>query len=100
MSHKCMEMGVAVVSITLAQVSDLTADPLNTIGKYGLTLGLIVFFIWRDWQRERDLTDRIRKLETYQRDVLAKIAVSSNAALHEVADTIKGCPARGPMKGE
>jgi hypothetical protein len=37
---------------------------------FGPLVGIILFFIWRDWKREEGLVDRVRKLEDFNTNVL------------------------------
>jgi hypothetical protein len=45
--------------------------------QYGPLVGLVVFFIWRDWKREEQLTDRIVKLENENKDILLPLVQKS-----------------------
>lgn len=45
-------------------------DILHVLREFGPLIGVVVFFIWRDWKRESSLSDRIVALEEQQRDVL------------------------------
>lgn len=57
---------------------------------YGIPLGLVIFFVWRDWQREKGLTARINQLQDYQKSRLETIAINSTAAITAVIDICKG----------
>ena len=42
--------------------------------QYGLQLAVIAFFIWRDWQREKELNERDRTREEFvQRSMMAAL---------------------------
>lgn len=46
---------------------------IRIIGEYGLPIALVVFFIWRDWKREKDMTLRIRTLEDEVRTIYREL---------------------------
>ena len=39
------------------------ADLLAVLKDFGPAMGVILFFIWRDWKREENLVDRVKQLE-------------------------------------
>lgn len=49
---------------------------------YGVQVAVILFFIWRDWQREHSMTARLRDIEDFQRNALAGI-IERQAGLHQ-----------------
>ena len=49
--------------------------------KFGPLIGVILFFIWRDWKREEQLTKRVDTLETYQMDVLSSLVSNTTTAI-------------------
>lgn len=64
--------------------------PWIEILKYaGPALGIIIFFIYRDWQREIKLTSRIETLEQYQRDILEQLVEKSTVALTQSTECLK-----------
>jgi len=40
---------------------------------FGPVIGIILFFIWRDWKREDRLVDRVEALEKYQQTTLENL---------------------------
>ena len=40
---------------------------------FGPLVGIVLFFIWRDWRREQNLFERVQKLEDYNTKTLANI---------------------------
>ena len=40
---------------------------------FGPLVGVVIFFIWRDWKREENLVERVQKLEDFNTEVLANI---------------------------
>lgn len=64
--------------------------PWATILKeYGPLILVIVFFIYRDWQREIQLSRRIENLETYQKDVLKSLVEKTTVALVHSTECLK-----------
>lgn len=47
---------------------------LDLLRDFGPLIGVILFFIWRDWQREENLSSRVEKLEKYQQEVLTDLS--------------------------
>jgi len=43
---------------------------ISVLQEFGPLAGVVLWFIWRDWQREDRLTSRIEKLEDEQRSIL------------------------------
>jgi hypothetical protein len=40
---------------------------------FGPLVGIVLFFIWRDWRREQNLFERVQKLEDFNTEVLTSI---------------------------
>ncbi|MFA5345381.1 MAG: hypothetical protein WC315_03825 [Candidatus Omnitrophota bacterium] len=59
---------------------------LKDVGPF---IGIIIFFVWRDWRREEKLYDRVEKLETYQKDILESLVEKSTMALTQSSECIK-----------
>lgn len=55
----------------------------------GPVMAVIFFFIWRDWRREASLSDRIEKLEDYQKATLVQLVEKGTAALVQSSEVIK-----------
>jgi hypothetical protein len=47
------------------------SDLLAVLKDFGPLIGVILFFIWRDWKREEDLVERVKQLEDAYTAVLA-----------------------------
>lgn len=56
---------------------------------FGPVLGVILFFIWRDWQREDKLQTRVAKLEEYQQGTLLKLVTDTTVALTQNSEFLK-----------
>lgn len=61
----------------------------------GVPAALILFFVWRDYKREerhvrreKNLVERLTKVEDFQRDKLEGLAVRSTTALEDSARTM------------
>lgn len=52
-------------------------DYLELLKDFGPMIGVILFFIWRDWKREDMLQSRVQALENYQQEVLASLVKES-----------------------
>jgi len=60
----------------------------NLISNFGPLVGIVLFFIWRDWKREDALSARVEKLEDYQRDTLLNLVERSTTALAQNAECL------------
>ena len=47
---------------------------------FGPLVGIVLFFIWRDWRREENLVERVKTLETFNTEVLTEM-VKNNATI-------------------
>ena len=47
---------------------------------FGPLVGIVLFFIWRDWRREEGLVNRVKTLEEFNNTVLVEL-VKENAAV-------------------
>ena len=56
---------------------------------FGPIIGVILFFIWRDWKREDKLQDRVTRLETYQQETLVKLVTDTTKALAQNTEFLK-----------
>ena len=61
----------------------------NLLSQYGPLVGVVLFFIWRDWKREDRLNIRIHSLEDYQKETLGELVSQSTVALTHSADCMK-----------
>ena len=73
----------------------------NILRDFGPIIGVILFFIWRDWKREDKLQERVTRLETYQQDTLVKLVKDTTESLAQNSEFLKwsgqiiqGCPGR------
>jgi hypothetical protein len=48
-------------------------DYIDLFKEFGPLIGIVLFFIWRDWKREDKLVERVEKLEEYQQETLAAL---------------------------
>jgi hypothetical protein len=78
----------------MIEMSDLLRD-------FGPVIGIILFFIWRDWKREDILQERVTRLETYQQETLVKLITDTTQALAQNSEFLKwsgriieSCPGR------
>jgi hypothetical protein len=52
--------------MSIGQFSEVLRD-------FGPLIGIVLFFIWRDWKREDRLVARVDMLEKYQQDTLVSL---------------------------
>lgn len=55
----------------------------------GPVAAIVVFFLWKDWQRELHTRKRMAVLEKYQRETLEKLVEKSTSALTQSSECIK-----------
>ena len=53
----------------------------------GPSAALFIFFVWRDYNREKTMSERISKIEDYQRDKLEKLVIAATSALEDAVET-------------
>ena len=75
-------------------------DYVELLKDFGPFIGVILFFIWRDWKREDQLQARVSKLEEYNQTTLVSLvkeAITVIAAntqqMRWVATLIQSCHA-------
>lgn len=56
---------------------------------FGPIIGVILFFIWRDWKREDKLQERVTRLETYQQETLVRLVKDTSTALAQNTEFLK-----------
>jgi hypothetical protein len=59
------------------------------VKQLGPLAAVVVFFIWRDWQRELQLSKRVESLEEYQRTILCDLVEKSTSALVQCSECLK-----------
>jgi len=59
------------------------------ISNFGPLIGVVLFFIWRDWKREDRLNRRVERLEDYQREILIDLINKSTAVLAQNTECLK-----------
>jgi len=64
-------------------------DFARLLHDFGPLLGVILFFIWRDWKREDKLQERVTRLETYQQETLVKLVTDTSTALAQNTEYLK-----------
>jgi hypothetical protein len=56
-------------------------DYLTVLKDFGPYIGVILFFIWRDWRREEGLVDRVKSLEKFNTEVLVSLVKETTAVI-------------------
>ncbi len=56
-------------------------DYLIVLKDFGPYIGVILFFIWRDWKREEGLVDRVKSLEKFNTEVLVGLVKETTAVI-------------------
>jgi len=56
---------------------------------FGPVIGIILFFIWRDWKREDRLVARVEALEKYQQDTLESLVRENIAVIAHNTEQLK-----------
>ena len=59
------------------------------ISNFGPLIGVVLFFIWRDWKREDRLNQRVERLEDYQKNILMDLIEKSTAVLSQNTECLK-----------
>ena len=64
-------------------------DMAMILRDFGPIVGIILFFIWRDWKREDKLLERVTRLEDYQQETLVKMITDTTTALAQNSEFLK-----------
>jgi len=56
---------------------------------FGPLVGIVLFFIWRDWRREQNLVDRVQKLEDFNTEVLTTIVKEQAMVIATNTEVVK-----------
>lgn len=56
---------------------------------FGPVIGIILFFIWRDWKREDRLVDRVEALEKYQQTTLENLVKENIQVISHNTEQLK-----------
>ncbi len=59
------------------------------ISNFGPLMGVVLFFIWRDWKREERLNQRVERLEDYQKNILMDLIEKSTTVLAQNTECLK-----------
>lgn len=80
------------------QHSTTSFDVVGVLREFGPLVVLVLWFAWRDGDREKRMANRIAELETFQREFLAerlKVSIETqdqvSAALEKLTEVIEGC---------
>lgn len=63
--------------------------PWELLKQFGPWATLILFFVWRDFQREKAYHSRIVTLEEYHKETLQELVSNATAALTQSSECIK-----------
>ncbi len=61
----------------------------NLLKDFGPLIGIVLFFIWRDWKREENLLDRVQKLEDFNTEVLTGMVKETTAVIATNTEQIR-----------
>lgn len=56
-------------------------DYITLLKDFGPIVGIILFFIWRDWKREEGLIERVKQLEDFNTETLVKMVKDNSAVI-------------------
>lgn len=59
----------------------MSIDLVALLKDFGPLIGIVLFFIWRDWRREENLVDRVQKLEDFNTEVLTSMVKEQAAVI-------------------
>lgn len=61
---------------------------IGLVGNAGITIALVVFFVWKDSREKSDLTKRLTEVENFQRDKMTRMITENTTALHETSQVM------------
>ena len=53
----------------------------DVLKDFGPILGIVLFFIWRDWKREESLVTRVKHLEDFNTETLSNLVKESSSVI-------------------
>lgn len=56
---------------------------------FGPLVGIVLFFIWRDWRREEGLVERVKNLEEFNTEVLTTMVKETTAVIATNTEQIR-----------
>ena len=56
-------------------------DYITLLKDFGPIVGIILFFIWRDWKREEGLIERVKQLEDFNTDTLVQMVKDNSSVI-------------------
>ena len=62
---------------------------MELLKDFGPLVGIILFFIWRDWRREENLVERVQKLEDFNIEVLSNLVKEQAAVIATNTEVVK-----------
>lgn len=62
---------------------------MDLLKDFGPLVGIVLFFIWRDWRREENLVERVQKLEDFNTQVLQNIVEEQAKVIATNTEVIK-----------
>jgi hypothetical protein len=68
-------------------------DLITIAEKFGLQIALVAFFVWRDWVRERYLSQRLDQVQEARTAELAGVIRDNAEATRESAEASRGLTA-------
>jgi hypothetical protein len=93
MTHllRVADFGVAIAAacaVATVPIATACPDVFVLVKEYGPWVGMILWFIWRDQQREKRMADRVTVLENEQRNVLHQTLLANTAAIQRNSDLL------------
>lgn len=64
-------------------------DYMELLKDFGPLIGIVLFFIWRDWRREENLVERVEKLEDFNTEVLTTLVKEQAGVIATNTEVIK-----------
>lgn len=64
-------------------------DYMELLKDFGPLIGIVLFFIWRDWRREENLVERVEKLEDFNTEVLTNLVKEQAGVIATNTEVIK-----------
>lgn len=83
----CLVTAGSMGAIMATNSSGMESLP-KLITEYGLAISLVLYFVYRDQNREGRMARRIDELEKYQQNELTKRVEMSAAAMDKTADSV------------
>ena len=68
------------------------ATVIQLAQQFGLSVALVLFFVWQGNKREKRMSDRLDSVEDFTRDKLTSVVEDNTSAMRDVTSALRNRP--------